>query len=190
MPSDFARALAATAVEQYDQFHELSESDPPLATQIKKYWTSLGMGFPGVRTAWSAVFVSSCVKSAGASKSEFVFAAAHSKFVNAAIKNALNRTGVFRAFEVDQVSPQVGDIIQNNRNGKSVTYAFARTHSAYESHSAIVVQVGADHDGHFAMTIGGNESDSIRRKRVALDDEGRIVQRTMNPYICVIQNLK
>jgi hypothetical protein len=190
MPSAYATKLAATAVEQYDRFHEFSENDPPLAAQIKRYWQSIGLTFPGVSTAWSAVFVSSCVKAAGASANEFAFAAAHAKFVNVAIKNALQGTGVFRALPVDSCQPKVGDIIQNNRGGNKFTYDFARTHSAYLSHSAIVVEVGADHQGHFANTIGGNESDSIRKKRVALNSNGFIIQRPTNPYICVIQDLK
>jgi hypothetical protein len=189
MPSAFATKLAATAVEQYDNFHEFSENDPPLAAQIKLYWKGIAP-FPGVQVAWSAVFISFCVKTAGASANEFAFAAAHAKFVNAAIKNALQGTGVFRALPVDAIRPQVGDIIQNNRGGNKFTYDFARTHSAYESHSAIVVELGADHQGHFARTIGGNESDSIRKKRVALNNNGFIVQRPTNPYICVIQDLK
>src|ERR1700730_608269 len=113
MPSVYAKALANTAVEQYNLFHEYSESDPQLAAQIKKYWQGLGFNFPGVKTAWSAVFVSWCVKTAGASANEFVFAAAHAKFVKAAIQNAINQTGVFRAFEIDKYAPQIGDIIQN-----------------------------------------------------------------------------
>jgi hypothetical protein len=190
MTSTYAKKLAATAVAQFDQFHEFSESDPPLAAQIKRYWEGIGLKFPGVKTAWSAVFVSFCVKTAGASAKEFTFAAAHSKFVKVAIQNALQGTGVFRAFEITKQQPQVGDIIQNNRGNHKFTYDFARTHSAYESHSAIVVEVGSDHNGHFANTIGGNESDSIRRKRVALNANGLIIQRKINPYICVIQDLK
>jgi hypothetical protein len=38
--------------------------------------------------------------------------------------------------------------------------------------------------------FGGNESDSIRRKRVALNASGKVIQRDLNPYICVIEDLK
>jgi len=190
MPSTYAKKLAATAVGQYDLYHEHSESDPELSAQIKRYWEDLGFRFPGVKTAWSAVFISWCVKKAGANAKEFVFAAAHAKFVKAAINNALTSTGVFRGVEIGQYAPQLGDIIQNNRNGNRFSYDYARTHSAYESHSAIVVEVGIDHDGHYLMTIGGNESDSIRRKLIRLNTKGLIIQRKINPYICVIQDLK
>jgi hypothetical protein len=52
---------------------------PQLSAQIKRYWQGLGFKFPGVKTAWSAVFVSWCVKTAVASAKEFVFARAHAK---------------------------------------------------------------------------------------------------------------
>jgi hypothetical protein len=190
MPSTYAKKLAATAVGQYNRYHEYSESDPELSAQIKRYWQDLGFDFPGVKTAWSAVFVSWCVKKAGATGKEFAFAAAHAKFVKAAIQNALKGVGVFRGLQIDQYAPKVGDIVQNNRSGNKFTYDFARTHSAYESHSAIVVEVGVDHDGHYLMTIGGNESDSVRRKRIRQNNKGLIIQRKLNPYICVIQDLK
>ena len=89
MPTTFAKKLAATAQKQYDLFHFDSENDPPLANQIEKYWTGLGLSFPGVDTAWSAVFISWCVKQAGATAAEFKFAAAHSVFVHKAIQNQI-----------------------------------------------------------------------------------------------------
>src|SRR5262249_48287365 len=119
MPSAFAKKLAGIAQKQYDLYHFDSENDPPLAKQIGRYWTDLGLKFPGVSTAWSAVFVSWCVEEAGATSAEFKFNPAHSQFVYAAIQNGLHSTGVFRAFNVDSYAPQIGDIIQNNRGGNT-----------------------------------------------------------------------
>ena len=62
------------------------------------------------------------VRRAGATSAEFKFAAAHSRFVHAAIKNADSDTGVFRGFPVTDYAPRVGDIIQNNRNGNNFTF--------------------------------------------------------------------
>ena len=42
----------------------------------------------------------------------------------------------------------------------------------------------------FALTIGGNESDSIRSTLVRLTNSGLIKQRARNPYISVIEDLK
>jgi hypothetical protein len=68
MASAFAKRLANTAKKQYDLYRFYSEDDAPLSKQIRKYWTGLNLSFPGVSTAWSAVFVSWCVKQAGATK--------------------------------------------------------------------------------------------------------------------------
>lgn len=189
--SAFAQKLARVAQEQHETFHMLDEADPPLCKQIKKYWTDLRLGFTScVTVPWSAVFVSWCVKQAGATASEFKFAAAHSVFVHEAIKNAINGTGVFHGLDISTPPVSVGDIVQNNRGGTNHTFAFARTHKRYESHSAIVTEVGQDADGGFALLIGGNEGNSIRRTIVRLNSDGFVKQRTNNPFICVVKTLK
>ncbi|HEX8072994.1 MAG TPA: DUF2272 domain-containing protein [Pyrinomonadaceae bacterium] len=195
MPSTFAKKLAAVAQDQHDRFHMINEADPVLCRQIKKYWTDLrrftGVGFTSCTgVAWSAIFVSWCVKQAGATSAEFKFAAAHSVFVFEAIRNALNATGVFQGFDISAQGPAVGDIIQNNRSGNGFDFAFARTHRHYESHSAIVVETGEDAAGRYALTIGGNEHDSVRRTLVRLNPEGLIKQIGGNHFICVLKDLK
>jgi len=182
--------LAGIAQELHDEFHLTTENDPPLAKQIQKFWTGIGFSFPGVDEPWSAVFVSFCVKQAGATASEFKFNPQHSQFVNAAIKNGQSDSGVFRGRETASHAPNIGDIIQMNRGGNTFDFDFARTHRSYISHSAIVVEVGVDSGGLFALTIGGNESDSIRSSLVRLTSSGLIKQRDRNPFICVIEDLK
>ena len=139
---------------------------------------------------WSAVFISWCVQQAGATKAEFKFAMAHAVFVNQAIKNASNGVGVFHGLDITAHAPGVGDIIQNNRGGNRFDFAFAKTHTSYLSHSAIVIEVGQDTLGRFAFCVGGNEDDSIRRTVVRLNAQGFVKQRDGNPFICVIRNLK
>jgi hypothetical protein len=82
------------------------------------------------------------------------------------------------------------DPTYNNRGGNHFDFAFAKTHTSYLSHSAIVIEVGQDTQGRFAFCVGGNESDSIRRTVVRLNTQGFIRQREGNPFISVIQNLK
>ncbi len=182
----FAQNLATIARDQHDRFHLVDENDEPLSSQIRHYWETLEFPFPGVETAWSAVFVSFCVKKAGATASEFEFAAAHSVFVHEAIHNP----SAFRGCDIDEAAVRVGDIVHNNRNGTRHDFAFARANRNYFSHSAIVVMRGEDASGKFALTIGGNESDSIRRSRVRLNDDGTIAQRATNPYISLLKCLK
>jgi hypothetical protein len=190
MTSPFCIGLAKIAEGQHSKYHLIHEGDEPLTSQIKHYWRDLGFAFPGVGTAWSAVFVSWCVMKAGATAAEFTFAEAHSQFVNKAIENARKKVGVFRGFDIKTGKPEIGDIIQNNRGGHKFDFAFAAANASYESHSAIVVETGSDSAGRYALTIGGNESDSVRRTRVPLTSAGLVQQRAANPFICVIKDLK
>jgi hypothetical protein len=191
MPTPFAKQLASIAQEQHSKFQFTNEADPLLCKQIKKWTVDIGFSFSNCTTVpWSAVFVSWCVKQAGATKAEFKFAMSHSVFVNQAIKNATNGVGVFRGFDITAQPPAVGDVIQNNRRGNNFDFAFAKTHSQYESHSAIVIEIGQDNLGGFAFCVGGNESDSVRRSVVRLNSQGFIKQRDGNPFICVIKDLK
>src|ERR1051326_478136 len=105
-PSPFAKRLAEIAVNQFDRFHLVDESHEPLRSQIVKYWQDVGEPFPGVEVAWSAVFISFCVKEAGATPGEFAFSPQHSVFVF----RAINDPGAFRGFKLSEESVRVGDI--------------------------------------------------------------------------------
>jgi hypothetical protein len=182
-----AARLVAVARDQFDRFHAFVETDPTLTEQIRRYWTELGLPSPGVATPWSAVFVSWCVKQAGVTRNEFVFAAQHSEFVFAAIQNKTQGRGVFRGFDPREYAPKVGDVVQNNRAGNAFDYAYAAAHRAYPSHSAIVVEAGTDVQGRYVRTVGGNESNSVRSRTLRLGDDGRLVDPG-GRYICVVQN--
>ena len=172
MASAFARKLASVALDQHTKFQFVNEADPLLCKQIQAWTEDIGFSFTSCTDVpWSAVFVSWCVKRAGATKDEFKFAMAHSVFVNQAIKNALKGAGVFQGVDIAAERPDVGDIIQHNRGGGSFDFAFAKTHSSYQSHSVIVIEEGTDSAGRFAFCIGGNESDSVRRSTVRLDSK-------------------
>ena len=190
MATPFASKLAEAAINQHQQFKDQHEGDPALAKQIEAYWRDLGFDFPGVDEAWSAVFVSWCVKSAGATKQEFLFNPMHSVFVHRAIQNAIAKTGVFQGFPIGEAKPAIGDILQNNRGGNKFDFAHAQKNESYPSHSAIVVETGEDPKGKYLLTIGGNESDSIRPKEVRLTSDGLVIQRQNGPFICLIKDLK
>ena len=115
---------------------------------------------------------------------------AHSEFVHQAIQNADTNTGVFQGVDIRTYCPGVGDIIQHNRGGNTFTFDFARNNISYVSHAVIVLEIGPDTQGGFAFCVGANESDSIRRTVIRLNNNGFIKQRTGNPFICVINNLK
>ncbi|MFT8243767.1 DUF2272 domain-containing protein [Roseomonas sp. BN140053] len=190
MLSDFEAKLVGVAEGEFRSFNGIHEADEPLASRIPLYWEAVGQPFPGVDTPWSAVFVSWCLKQAGAKTSEFLFAAAHSRFVHWAINNAETNRGLFRAFPFREVSPAVGDLVQWNQPGNTFDFAHAEAHAQYPSHSAIVVATGQDASGRFVQTIGGNEGDSVRRTRIQLDHTGLIAERKRQSFISVVQTLK
>lgn len=184
----FAAKLAASAESEFALVRQTHETAAPLRQRIENYWTELGLAFTGISVAWSAVFVSWNVLKAGAAKANFSFSARHSQFVHDAIAGA-NTQPAFTGRRIGDCAPKVGDIIQNNRSGNSFSFDHARTNDAYESHSAIVVEVGVAAGGQrFAVTIGGNENDSVRRRRIDLDSAGKIVQPSADFYICVLEN--
>ena len=186
--SMYAKKLASLATSQYEKYHLMREQEPPLAAQIAAYWEGID-DFPGVGTPWSAVFVSWCVREAGATSAEFEFSAAHSRFVYRAIRNQIEGVGVFRGRPVDAYAPKVGDILHNNRSGNTFDFDFAKSHRSYESHSAIIIEVGVDNRGHYLRTIGGNESDSVGLKEVRLNARG-FVNNLNGVYISIIENMK
>jgi hypothetical protein len=191
VPSPFALKLAAITEEQHNKFKFINEADPVLCKQIKAWTEDIGSVFEScTEVPWSAVFISWCVKQAGASKKDFKFANQHSVFVHQAIKNADAGTGVFHGFKFNAKVPAIGDIIQNNRLKNNFNFDFARKNADYSSHSVIVIETGVDAQGGFAFCVGGNESDSVRRSIVRLDDKGFIKQRPGNSFISIIKNLK
>jgi hypothetical protein len=108
MPSTFAMNLAGIAEDQHTEFHLIDEADPILCKQITRYWTELNLGFTScVSVPWSAVFVSWCVKQAGATAAEFTFAAAHSEFVFQAIK----MPKMERAFSREKIFPLINRLL-------------------------------------------------------------------------------
>lgn len=188
MSTAFEKRLATLAQQQFDKYRWLRENQEPLAGQVQIYWTDLGLAFPNVAQPWSAVFVSWCVKRAGATAAQFMFSPQHSQFVNWAIANAKAGTGVFMGRDVAQYAPKMGDILQNNQGHGAYTFQYAATHRSYPSHSAIVMEVGVDGKGNYLRTIGGNESDSVGMKEVRLDADG-LVKNAGGLYISVIETL-
>ena len=190
MPTAYASRLAAVANDQFDRFRIFHETDLTLRNQIERYWVEIGLKFPGVGTAWSAVFISWCVQKAGSSAAEFKFSSRHSVFVKKAISQANNPAALFIGRRLTEYSPQIGDIIQNNRDGNSFDFDFAASNGDYKSHSAIVVETGVDGQGKYLLTIGGNENDTVGRRIVRLQANGRVKQPMPDHFICIIANLK
>jgi hypothetical protein len=200
--SAFAQRLATVAIGEHQRFSGVLETDQRLRSRIyDTYLAQLKVADPNdplgwamssniSSWAWSATFVSWCFLDAGATGQEFDFSIRHAMYIKRAIADADAARGVFRAHPIDDYAPDIGDVICGNRSRGRVTYDEARTLESYDSHGAIVVELIERAGKRYAITVGGNEGDSVRRTEVELTRSGHVRQRSVNPYICVIQNLK
>jgi hypothetical protein len=192
------RSIVAIAKAEFDRFHGINEGDQPLRGRIADYYEA-GGGSRNLdptlnENAWSAAFVSFCVKQSGATLDQFKFSLSHSVFVRAAIVNADNDRGVFRGHRITEYAPKVGDLIHHNRSGGTLSFDFARANTGYPSHSAIVVDFENRDGVRNAVTIGGNEflsggSGTVGKKFFPLDPSGLLDQSSIGPrLICLVEN--
>jgi hypothetical protein len=191
-------SVVTIAETEFDHFHGINEGSEPLRSRIADYYEAAG----GSRNldptldenAWSAAFVSFCVKRSGATAGQFRFSMLHSVYVNAAIANADANRGVFRAHRITEYAPRLGDLIHHNRSGGVITYDSARTNADYPSHAAIVVDFEVRNGVRNAVTIGGNEflsggTGTVGKKFFPLDATGLLNQSSIGPrLICVVEN--
>jgi hypothetical protein len=199
LPSPSHGSAVAAAKAEFDRYHGIDEGSEPLRSRIADYYEAGG----GSRTldptqdanAWSAAFISFCIKQSGASSAQFAYSLQHSVFVHAAIGNALAGTGVFRGYPIGQHAVRLGDLVHHNRSGAKLTYEYARDHVSYASHSCLVVGFEEVAGVRHALTIGGNEAiaggtGTVGSKSFPLDAKGCLDQSQIGTrLICVVENL-
>ena len=130
---------------------------------------------------WSAAFISWIMKQGGAGD-KFKYNSSHSVYIRDAIKKRKNQISdaAFVAFKIDEVTPQVGDLVCAPRQS-GVTYD---TTDDYISHCDLVVAKRSNE----IDIIGGNVSNSVTKKTLKLDANGK-VKDTTRPWFVVIKNL-
>lgn len=186
--SAFGKQLAAVARKEYDTFGAMRETDAPLASRIEEYLSTLGLAAPIANVPWSALFVSYCVRAAGASADEFPASMAASTFAKRALDDAAAGTGAFHAYDVRHTPVDVGDIVIMNRAGDRFDLAYARTHAMYPSHPVIVDGLDdASTNDSVARVIAGNVRNTIDRRPLDLNADGTLKPRQDTPFICLIR---
>ncbi|UEM17382.1 DUF2272 domain-containing protein [Bradyrhizobium barranii subsp. barranii] len=141
--------------------------------------------------AWSAVAISYFLRQAGLSSSEFTFSQRHSTYIREAVKarNDRDRSKAFWGFRLSESDAVVapGDIIGRAREG-SMSFDQAQAlfdkHEDYESHSDVVVAVRAG----VAELIGGNVSDSVTKRTIALDRRGKVSDKRSLAFVVMKKN--
>jgi len=145
--------------------------------------------------SWSAVFVVSCVRRTAiqlgleaevsgnhVGKNELLKAhEGHRVYVIEAFNRRMKGTGGgYQTFRINERTPQVGDIIVQDRQAQNIAdvVSFDRIPTVLpggrELHGETIVEVAADN----VITIGGNLSQGVRRRRYPLGANGNLlVQR-------------
>jgi hypothetical protein len=186
----FKAELARIARQENEALGALCRGDQELEQRIEFYCSTVAISATlCVKAHYSAVFISWCMRSAGASESEFPAAAGHWQYARRALQNAKQGQGLFRARVIESYAPQLGDVIHVNRDDGKVDYDRLRNGPyPYAAESGIVV---GTREGE-ALIVMGNQppGGTVGSEKLALDRSGLLVQRTTDPIICVIEVLK
>jgi hypothetical protein len=189
-PTQFKAELARIAREENLTLAAFRRRDQELEQRIERYCHDVGIPATApVKAHYSAVFISWCVRTAGASETEFPSAAAHWQYASRALKAAELGKGLFRARPIESYSPTTGDIIHVNRDHGTIDFDRLRNGPfPYPAESGIVVDVKQAE----ALIVMGNQepAGTVGTEKLALAHSGLLVQRTDNPFICVIEVLK
>jgi hypothetical protein len=187
-PTSLKDELVRIAREESQSFGSYQRGDPELEERIEFYCNEVGIPATAcVKAHYSAVFISWCMRAAGASREEFPETAAHWEYAALALKNAENGEGLFWARRIEHYAPKPGDIVHVNRADGKVTYdQIGNGH--YRAESGFVIEVGVKE----ALIVMGNQEPrgNVGTEKLALTTSGLLVQRTKDPFICVIEVLK
>lgn len=216
--SSFSFKLISICEAEYKKFGNgtLKEYEDEVYKRVGHYWLELAKteqykswsgynGKSGVKFSssgkilsnknqpWSAAFISFVMREAGAGSS-FSYAPSHSVYIVKALEAAKKATSkeLFVARRHKSYSPKLGDLIACERqpkvNPNFDTYKAYASAGKYEAHCDIVTEVHSSH----LITIGGNVSNSVSKKKWALDENKMI--ENFDPkdptasVICVIEN--
>lgn len=191
-PSSFRDNVVNIAYEEWEYFEQgnLLEYQPGAIERIGEYWQNLGLDYTGLDTnqPWSAAFISWVMNEAG-DDGTFNDSALHADYINQAILDR-DSDAAFIAYDIDEYSPQVGDLIAQNREedeGSEITVTYEdAVNYTYNSHVDIVVAV---RPGEIDV-IGGNVNNSVDIETYDIDSEGRIINpddgTEINDFFAVI----
>jgi hypothetical protein len=158
------------------------ETDPSMSKELADYWRLVGMdvskqevqtSFFNAKYPWSAVYISHLVNNAG--YKNFEPRQTHSGYTVDAKKNRSNKVKksywAYKPSELKKV--EIGDILIKGRSGSKPN--LDTINSGVLSHGDIVVDIQNIDGQKFAITQGGNVSDSVKQTRTPLTDNERLL---------------
>lgn len=161
----------------------VKEHEPAIRPVLTDYWkTGTGTSFQEANWwtnyPWSAAFISWVMRMAGVG-SAFKYSAGHAVYIHAAKQNRLqNSSNPIKAYRVNELRPQPGDLVCKSRAGSGATYDTIQPGMA--THCDIVTEVRPGQ----LTTVGGNVSDSVKRTMVSTDSAGFVNQ---SGYFAVVK---
>jgi hypothetical protein len=181
---DLSNVIVGIAKGEWDRWnkpHKLTETQKKARPMLKNYWAA-GVGWnvsdahlksPTWQDAhpWSAAFISYVMRMAGAGD-RFQYAAAHAIYIRWAIQNRLlKRDNPFKAYRINEVAPQPGDLVGKARSSSGANYDNIQQPNAFPAtHCDIVTEVQKNQ----LVTIGGNVGDSVSKTLVPIDHSGHV----------------
>jgi hypothetical protein len=166
-----------------------AESDPGVLLRLQEYATAAGAANPVAlaqefatdRQFWSAAFVCHVFRKAGVRPDEFTFNIGHDEYIKHAHRQRAARSTLahFWLCTLQEVAPEVGDIVCSNRGGGNLTYTPGLPNGGlptdFVSHGDIVTGMSVNSTGDpVLVTTGGNVGDSVRRRFVPVDAAFRV----------------
>ncbi|MDH2348709.1 DUF2272 domain-containing protein [Bradyrhizobium sp. SSUT77] len=187
-PTLFKTELVRLARPENEALSGRCRGDQELEDRIEYYGRSIGIvNVASFRQHYSAVFISWCMRTAGASEAEFPTELSHSKYAQFAVRNADTAQGLVRARRIEIYAPQLGDILHVNRSDGKVTFDRILAGS-YISESGVVIDIAPGK----AFIVMGNQEPcgNVGTEELDLAASGILVQRGRNPLVAVIEVLK
>lgn len=153
----------------------ISNHGQPGSALVAKYWQEEPLNEPDrngcTKVAWSAAFISWCIRQAEVPLDKFPYSGAHHTYIRWAINNAKGKKQgkLYYGRRVGEYAPKPGDLIAQWRKEKEtdpdpdVSYDH-QPDGSYYSHCDIVTEVNDSQ----VLSIGGNVSDKVSESSFAL----------------------
>ena len=187
---------------------QLVESNPAVAGKLEDYARAAGVPNPAATAAnfaatgrspptpppneepWSAAFISYIMQQAGAAAGQFGsfnLNRGHDEYIKAARDNreAQDLMNPFWLTTLDEVAPEIGDLLCVNRGGGTVSFdptvVGGNLPTDFRSHADVVTGISVNSNGDpVIVTLGGNLDNSVRQRLVPVDADFKVTATSHN----------